>query len=65
MHGQQNTKICALIWSFTKIILRCTVSKTSKYQRRRLTTTTSFAASSNTKPEDREINKFGLKIFKI
>jgi hypothetical protein len=30
MHDQQNIKICALIWSIAKIILRCTVSKTSK-----------------------------------
>jgi len=25
------TRICALSWLITKIILRCTVSKTSKY----------------------------------
>ena len=30
MHGHQNIKICALSWSIAKIILRCTVSKTSK-----------------------------------
>ena len=36
MHGQQNIKkIGALSWSVTKIILRCTVNKTSKTKKGR------------------------------